>query len=114
MRFVACETKPYWYFELKAKNTFPSFYPKQSVALHFLRNDFRAFHLGDKILAKNDFGAFSPLLGDKTLALHFLRNNIGMIAFLGKCTFMDFRYALYKYYLFGFVKKPYPLCKEKG
>jgi hypothetical protein len=81
MRFIVCETKLYWYFELKAKNTFPSFHPKQSITLHSLRNDFGAFSplLGDKTLAlhslRNNFRAFSPLLSDKILALHSLSND---------------------------------------
>jgi hypothetical protein len=48
------------------------------MALDYLRNDFRAFSplLGDKSLAlhsrRNNFRAFSPLHGDKIPTLHSL------------------------------------------
>jgi hypothetical protein len=106
----------------------------------------------DKTLALhslwNDFGTFSPLLGDKSLALHSLRNDLGsfspllvirltfilgswklnpllalilctrgyyfgMIAFSEECTFIDFRYPLYKYYIFVPVKNPTPLYGKR-
>jgi hypothetical protein len=43
MHIVKCETELYWYFEPKAKRTFPSYHLEQSVALHSFRNDFRVF-----------------------------------------------------------------------
>jgi hypothetical protein len=107
MRFVACEIKCYWYFEPKAKNTFPSYHLKQSVqisleasellqqilALHSVRNDIGALlpFLGDKTLAlhslRNNFRAFLPLLGDKSLAFHSLGNDFrAFIPLLGDKT----------------------------
>jgi hypothetical protein len=75
-RFVACEIKCRWYFEPKAKNTFPFFHPKHSAQISP-----ETLELLHHILAlhslMNDFSDFSPLLGDKTLALHSLGNHCG-------------------------------------
>jgi hypothetical protein len=119
------------------RNDFEPFSPllgDKTLALHSLRNDFEAFSplLGDKTLAlhslRNNFGAFHHYLVIKlTFVLGSWKLNplfilifytrgyyFGIIAFLGKCTFIDLRYPLYKYYIFSPVKKPYLLYKEKG
>jgi hypothetical protein len=86
------ETITCWFFEPKAKNTFPCFHLKQSLwslplmALCIIFAWY--FQLSTFVLAnnkwswlslhslRNNIGApFSPLLGDNTLALHSLRND---------------------------------------